>query len=155
VVAEALEAELVDDAVRHQGDDVRRGRDAVAVPHVFRCGRATEDRAPLQHEDIEAGFGEVRGAREAVVASADDDGVSLPPPHGGGAYMAGWSRSRTAIRARRTHRTCTRGCPRSPTRTLGRTTRSLRTPERDDAGLRRLSRRTRRPRGGRRRACPR
>jgi hypothetical protein len=83
-VAERLQIELGDDPLRQQRHHVRRRGDPIAVPHRLRDGRTAEDVSTLQDEDVASRFGEVRGAREAVVPAPHHDHVTLRRAHGGG-----------------------------------------------------------------------
>ena len=47
---------------------------------LFGHRRAAQDVASLEHDDTRAGAREVRGAGQAVMSAADDDGVVLPGP---------------------------------------------------------------------------
>ncbi len=70
LVPESLQLQVGDDAVRHERHDVGRARDPVAVPHLFGHRGAAEDVPALEHEDVEAGAGEVGGTGQPVVPAA-------------------------------------------------------------------------------------
>ena len=70
-----LELEIPDDLGTEQTVDVARGGDLEAGPQFFGDRAAAEQLAALQHQHRAAGAGEVGGGDEAVMASADDDGV--------------------------------------------------------------------------------
>ena len=74
-----VEAEVVDDLLRHQADEVgvarEPGRHSGKGPGGHR--RAAGVVEPLQHQGRDTGTGEVRRSHEAVVAAADDDDVVL------------------------------------------------------------------------------
>ena len=84
LVPEALQVELAHDLGRHQRHDVGRARDPVARPRLLGRRGAPDDPAFLQDEHIQAGLRKVRCAREAVVASPDDDDVAFEHAHGSG-----------------------------------------------------------------------
>ena len=67
--------ELADDFRPQQRDDVRADGEAEAGKHFFRHGRAADDVAPLEDEHLPSRAREIRGGRQAVMASANDDGV--------------------------------------------------------------------------------
>ena len=67
--------EVADDLRPQQADDVASDAEAEAGEDLLGDRGATEDVAPLEDEGPQAGPGEVRGADQAVVATADDDGV--------------------------------------------------------------------------------
>ena len=73
------EPQLADDQLVEQADDVGARADDVArvAERPLERAGAAEPLAALEHEDRLAGAGEVRGAREAVVAAADDHGVPV------------------------------------------------------------------------------
>jgi hypothetical protein len=76
----ATQLELVDHPLVEEPDHVRARADLVAgVGERFvECAGAAEPLALLEHEHRLAGLGEVRRAREPVVATADDDDVPHP-----------------------------------------------------------------------------
>ncbi len=82
LVAVPLQVELAHDLRGHQRDDVRRARDPVAGPGLLGRRGAAEHVAFLQDEHIQTGLRKVRCAREAVVASPDDDDVAFEHAHG-------------------------------------------------------------------------
>src|SRR4029453_4602637 len=84
LVPEPLQVELAHHLGGHQGHDVGRARDPVARPGLLGRGGASDDAAFLQDEHIQAGLRKVRCAREAVVASPDDDDVAFEHAHGSG-----------------------------------------------------------------------
>src|SRR4029077_13480942 len=84
--AVARELEVADDLGIEERDRV--GGDRVAKSRVKLCGdrRAADDSAPLEHDHLEPRRREIRGAYEAVVTAADDQGVGVPA----GAGRHGW-----------------------------------------------------------------
>jgi hypothetical protein len=70
-------------------------------PRLLGGGRPAHDVALLQDEDIQAGLGKVRCAREAIVASPDDDDVAFEHAHGSarvpGARCPPQRRTRTTL----------------------------------------------------------
>ena len=103
LVPEPLQVELAHDPGGHQGHDVGRARDPVARPRLLRRRGAPDDAALLQDEHIQAGLRKVRCAREAVVASPDDDDVAFEHAHGSGRVpgprcAAQWRTSRPGAR---------------------------------------------------------
>lgn len=75
VVAESPQLEIAHDALLHQADQVRRGRDPVARKDLFGHARAADQPSPFQHQDVPACPGEVAGRHQPVVSGADDDRV--------------------------------------------------------------------------------
>ena len=69
------EAQVADHLGVQQADRVARGGVAEAGVEFLGDGGAAEDGAALEDAHGEAGFGEVAGAGEAVVAAADDDHI--------------------------------------------------------------------------------
>src|SRR5881394_3875436 len=67
--------ELADDLRPQQAHDVGEDREAEAREHLLAPGRAADALAALEHQHLAPGTREVRGASEAVVSAADDDGV--------------------------------------------------------------------------------
>ena len=43
----------------------------------FRDRSPADDRAALEHRDLETGRGQVRGAHQAVMTAADDQGIAV------------------------------------------------------------------------------
>ena len=76
-VAVVGQPEVAHDLRRHQADDVRGRRDPVAGPRLLGDRRPAERGPLLEHEHVEPAAREVGGAREPVVAPADDDHVAL------------------------------------------------------------------------------
>ena len=72
---EARQVELADDVGPEQADDVGADREGEARVELLAHRRAAQDVAPLEHEHLAPGPGQVGGAGEAVVAAADDDRV--------------------------------------------------------------------------------
>ena len=76
-----LEVEIGDDFRMQQAHQVAEGRGPEAGRERFGDGRATDDRAALEHQRLLAGAGEIGGAGQPVVSGSDDDGVvSLDHP---------------------------------------------------------------------------
>ena len=69
------EPEIADHLRVQEADRVARGRIAEARVEFLGDRRAAEHAAPLEHADLEPALGEIRGAHEAVVSAADEDGV--------------------------------------------------------------------------------
>ena len=67
--------ELADDLRTQEGDDVGEDAEAVARHDLLGDGRTAEDVTAFQDQDRLAGLREVGRGHEAVVASADHDGV--------------------------------------------------------------------------------
>ncbi len=72
-----LEIEIADHFGLQQRNRVRRDRVAKARMELLGDRRAADDAAAFEHEHLEAGLREVRGADKAVVAGADQDRVVL------------------------------------------------------------------------------
>ena len=70
-----LELEVADDLGPQQAVDVGGGGDLVAGPDLLGDAGAAEDFAPLEHEHLHAGPGQVGGGHQTVVAAADDDEI--------------------------------------------------------------------------------
>ena len=91
--------ELADDLRPQQAHDVGEDREAEAREHLLAPGRAADALAALEHQHLAPGTREVRGASEAVVSAADDDGVvSLHASH---FSKNGFLTTRAAARLRR------------------------------------------------------
>ena len=95
LVAVPAQLQLADDPLGHQRDDVGGRRDPVAIPQILRRGRAAEDRAAFQDEDVAAGPREVRGARETVVPAPDHDHIVLVRAHGPQASLCSFGAANT------------------------------------------------------------
>ncbi len=89
LVAVALQLEVRDDLRQQQIADVGAGREAVAREPLLGDRGAADDRAPLQHEHLFPGLGQVARSDQTVVTRADDDRV-----------VAGTVRRRTVSRDR-------------------------------------------------------
>ena len=89
VVAVSLQLQVRDHLWQQQIADVGAGREAVAREPLLGDGGAADDRAPLQHEHLFPGLGQVARGDEPVVTRADDDRV-----------VAGAVRRRTVSRIR-------------------------------------------------------
>ena len=69
--------EVADDLGPQQADDVRKLREPVAGEYLFGNGRAADDVAPLEHDDLLACPRQIRRSNQAVVAAADDDRIVM------------------------------------------------------------------------------
>ena len=67
--------EVADDLGPQQADDVRKLREPVTGEDLFGHGRATDDVAPLEHDDLLACARQIRRSNQSVVAAADDDRI--------------------------------------------------------------------------------
>ena len=69
------EMEVADDFRAEHAGDVGSGGSAAAGCDLFGDTASADDVAALEDEGGVSGAGEIRGSGQAVVASADDDGV--------------------------------------------------------------------------------
>ena len=70
--------EVVDDVRPQQAQGVRERREPEAGPELLGDRRAADEVAALEDERAQAGLGQVRAVRQAVVAATDDDRVVGP-----------------------------------------------------------------------------
>src|SRR5579872_3465424 len=75
LVAEAMEFQIVDDALLEQAGEIGCGRDFVARPDFLRDTTATHQFAFFEHQDRPSGAREVCGGNQSVMAAADNDCV--------------------------------------------------------------------------------
>ena len=71
------QAQIGDDFWTEQADRVTRGRIAETREKFFGDRGAADHAAALEHMHFESRLGEITRADKAVVAAADDDGVSV------------------------------------------------------------------------------
>jgi predicted membrane protein len=71
----AGEVEFANDFGAEQRDDVRTFRKKKTRDDFFGNGGSAEDVTAFEAQNFLAGFGEISGVDEAVVAAADDDNV--------------------------------------------------------------------------------
>src|SRR5204862_3569013 len=76
-VAEALELEVVDNALLQEAGEVGSGRDAKSGPNFFGDGAAADELTAFEHKHALPRPGQVRGRDQSVVARAYDDRVVL------------------------------------------------------------------------------
>ncbi|RZR84171.1 hypothetical protein BHM03_00010937 [Ensete ventricosum] len=95
---------IPDDGRAEKALEVATAGEAESGDDLLGDGCATEDVAPLEDSDGEAGASEVGGGGEAVVAAADHDGVPLLVQRGGGGGGRGERPALTPRSDRPSHR---------------------------------------------------